>query len=99
MLKGPSRPVNCAEDRKKVLESLQEVDEVIIFDDVDASQIRDQTSPDVLVKGGEWTADEVRERDNVPDEIGIKIYPLVQGYSTTEVLKKIRSKETWEKNA
>tara|TARA_Y100000593_G_scaffold94818_1_gene196385 strand:+ start:4876 stop:5748 length:873 start_codon:yes stop_codon:yes gene_type:complete len=98
-LKGPSRPVNSAEDRKRLLESLQEVDEVIIFDDTDASEIRDNVAPNILVKGGEWSAEEVRERDGVPDQIGIKIYPLVQGYSTTEVLKKIKSKKTWEKHA
>ena len=56
-------------------------------------------NPSILVKGGEWTASEVRERDNVSDEIDIKIYPLVKNYSTTNVIEKIHSKKTWKKIA
>jgi rfaE bifunctional protein nucleotidyltransferase chain/domain len=95
--KGPSRPINTEVDRKKVLESLTTVDQVIIFDNVDPKETRESIQPDILVKGGEWTADEVRERDNVSADIEIKICPFVDNYSTTEIIKKARSKETWKK--
>ena len=96
-LKGESRPVVKELDRKKILESIKEVDEVVIFDDKESIEICKQINPDIVVKGGEWTADEVRVRDNIPDDIEVKIYPLVKDYSTTEILKKIKTSETWKK--
>ena len=57
----------------------------------------DSLSPSVLVKGSEWTADEIRERDTVPDNIQVKVYPLVGEYSTTNTMRKIRGMETCEK--
>ena len=57
----------------------------------------DTLSPDVIVKGSEWTADEVRERDNIPENVQIKVYPLVGDYSTTNTMNKIRDMETCEK--
>ncbi|MBF0491221.1 MAG: ribose 5-phosphate isomerase B [Deltaproteobacteria bacterium] len=96
-LKGPSRPINSEGDRKKLLESIQEVDEVIIFDDVKTKNIIEQILPDVVVKGGEWTAQEVKIRDAIPEQVEVKIFPFIEGYSTTQTLKKIKEKETWEK--
>ena len=96
-LKGESRPINSQDDRKRILEALQEVDEVIIFNEDDPRDIRSIISPDILVKGGEWTAEEVRQRDEIPDETEVKIFPLVKDYSTTGVLEKIRQIETHEK--
>lgn len=97
-LKGDNRPVNNQDDRKKVLESNRYVDEVLIFDKVEDLQgFYDTLSPDVIVKGSEWTSDEVRERDNIPSSIQIKIYPLVGNYSTTSTMQKILEMETCEK--
>tara|TARA_R110002110_G_scaffold12902_1_gene61756 strand:- start:12414 stop:13064 length:651 start_codon:yes stop_codon:yes gene_type:complete len=98
-LKGADRPINKESDRKKVLESLDMVDEVIIFDDVDAHTIREGLAPHVLVKGGEWTAADVRERDKVSDNIEIKIFPLVENYSTTNTIRKIYGLNSWEKES
>ena len=96
--KGPNRPVNRQEDRKKVLEALSEVDEVVIFDDIDTKDIISKLEPSIIVKGGEWTASEVRLRDEIPEEIDIKIFPFIQNYSTTSVIKKIHEQQTWKKN-
>lgn len=83
-LKGDSRPINNEEDRRKVLETNRYVDEVVIFDSTEELQGLYQTlSPDVIVKGSEWTSAEVRERDVIPEEIQVKVYPLVANYSTT----------------
>ena len=95
-LKGPSRPVNSQSDRKKILDSIREIDEVIIFNG-DLLHIREQINPHVIVKGGEWNAQEVRKRDDVPDDVEIKIFPVVENYSTTNIIKKTKSLKTWKK--
>ena len=91
-LKGPDRPINNENDRKLVLQSIKDVDEVVIFDDVATQGIINQVKPDIVVKGGEWPAEEVRRRDNIPDDINVKIFPLVKDYSTTNVVKRIKAK-------
>ena len=98
-LKGDNRPINNQNDRKKVLESLDMVDQVIIFDDIEAYNVREALSPNILVKGGEWTKEQVRERDKVSDNIEIKIYPLVEDYSTTNTIKKIYGINSWQKKS
>lgn len=87
-LKGPSRPINRAEDRKAVLECFRFVDEVIVFDAQKATDLINELKPDIVVKGGEWLAGEVRTRDGIPAGIEVKIFPLVEGYSTTQVIEK-----------
>ena len=97
-LKGKDRPINTEEDRRRVLETNRYVDSVIIFNTTE--ELRDlygTLSPDVIVKGSEWTADEVRERDSIPDDIQVKVYPLVGEYSTTNTMQKIRGMDSCEK--
>lgn len=99
-LKGENRPINNVEDRKKLLEAINYIDEVVVFDtDEELKNLYNTVSPSVIVKGGEWTANEVRVRDNIPDHIVVKIYPLVDSYSTTNTLKKIQTLTTCEKNS
>ena len=97
-LKGDERPINNQEDRRRILETNRYVDEVVIFDSADElREFYNTLSPDVIVKGSEWTADEVRDRDSIPENIQVKVYPLVGDYSTTSVMHKIRDMETCEK--
>lgn len=97
-LKGENRPINTQIDRKKILEAIEYVDEVLIFnDETELKTLYNTLNPSVLVKGSEWTAEEVRIRDNIPNFIDVKIYPLVNNYSTTNILKKIKSLSTCEK--
>jgi len=94
-IKGDDRPINTQEDRKRVLETNRYVDEVVIFNTTEELQELYRTLfPDVIVKGSEWTADEVRQRDVIPENIQVKVYPLVGDYSTTNTMKKIRDMET-----
>ena len=44
------------------------------------------------VKGGEWTSEEVRKRDNIDNNIDVKIFPLVKDYSTSELIRQINQK-------
>ena len=92
-LKGLDRPVNNEEDRRRLLSGLSVVDEVIIFDDTDTANIINELKPDIVVKGGEFTADEIRERDNIPSDIIVKVAPLFNKrvYSTTTIVNKIKS--------
>jgi len=93
ILKGESRPINDEQSRKAILDSLDCVDQVIIFDDINTVDIIKKLKPDVLVKGGEWTVREVRDRDKIPSEIEIKICPLIPGFSTTEIMKKVQERK------
>lgn len=97
-LKGPDRPVNNESLRREILLSIKHVDEVIVFDsDEELKMITLNLMPETLVKGGEWTTDEIRKRDCVPEQIKIVTLPLTAGHSTTQQLKKIRELTTHEK--
>jgi len=95
LLKGPGRPVNSEQDRKLVLESLDCVDEVLVFDDVSSTALIEQIHPHVVVKGDEWTAEQVRTRDRIPPDIEVQVFPLVLEdsgfkYSTTALLERAK---------
>ena len=80
------RPINTQEDRKSVLLSLRCVDEVIIFDDDTPLNLIQSLKPDILTKGGDYIVSEVVGSDIVPQTV---IIPLLPGYSTTNILKKM----------
>ncbi|MES2953221.1 MAG: ribose 5-phosphate isomerase B [Patescibacteria group bacterium] len=95
-LKGPKRPVNSELERKNALEHLDCVDEVVIFDETNTKEVIARIEPDVVVKGGEWTAEEVRKRDEIPDHIEVKVYPIVMQasgvkYSTTDLIGRMEN--------
>jgi len=98
LLKGNNRPIYTEHERKTILESIRYVDKVIIFDDADTINVIQELRPDVVVKGGEWTADEVRKRDKIPEEIEVKVFPLILDHSTTNILEKIKNIETCDKS-
>lgn len=90
-LKGHGRPVNTAADRKAVLESMRFVDEVIVFDGIATSGLIEEVRPSVVVKGAEWTAIDVRKRDNIPSWVDVKVFPVIPGRSTTGLISRIRA--------
>ena len=92
LLKGEKRPINKEEDRKNIVQSLRAVDEVIIFDSIDTTELINNLNPDIIVKGGEWTVEEVRERDKIPDNIEVYVYPFKEGYSSTNMINMIKEK-------
>lgn len=93
-LKGEGRPVNSQENRRAVLQALRFVDEVLIFDDLKPTQLIAMLRPAVMVKGGEWLAEQVREQDEIPEGVEIKIFPIVKGYSLTNIINQIKSGES-----
>jgi D-beta-D-heptose 7-phosphate kinase/D-beta-D-heptose 1-phosphate adenosyltransferase len=90
-LKGLGRPVIPAEERAEILASLECVDAVLIFDELTPLKLIAALLPDVLVKGGDWPGDQIVGRDEVESAGGEVVrIEVVPGYSTTEILKKIR---------
>jgi ribose 5-phosphate isomerase B len=98
-LKGEGRPVNSQENRKAVLESLRFVDEVVIFEELKPTNLISMLRPAIVVKGGEWMAEQVREQDEIPNDVEVKIFPIVKGYSSTNIISKIRSGESARRSA
>ncbi|MDA9930232.1 RpiB/LacA/LacB family sugar-phosphate isomerase [Alphaproteobacteria bacterium] len=89
--KGSGRPINNEEDRKSLLEALEFIDEVLIFDcPKELQELYSQIKPATIVKGAEWTAEEVRERDGIPDFIEVKVFPVVGEFSTTSAISRIK---------
>ena len=90
-LKGEGRPVIPERERAEILAALECVDAVIIFDDLTPQRVIAALLPDILVKGGDWPGDQIIGREEVEAAGGrVVSVPVVQGYSTTEILKKIR---------
>jgi rfaE bifunctional protein nucleotidyltransferase chain/domain len=91
-LKGPGRPVNDELDRASVLAALASVDGVCIFAEKTATRFLAAATPDIYVKGGDYTLDTLNqdERRAVEQAGGrIAIIPFVPGKSTTGLLKRI----------
>jgi D-beta-D-heptose 7-phosphate kinase / D-beta-D-heptose 1-phosphate adenosyltransferase len=89
-LKGPGRPVQSEADRAEVLAALRDVDGVVVFDEETPATIIAALVPDVLVKGGDYTVDQVVGRDVVERAGGrVHIVPLVPGKSSSGLAGKV----------
>jgi rfaE bifunctional protein nucleotidyltransferase chain/domain len=90
-LKGAGRPVLPERERAEILAALECVDAVVIFDDLTPRETIARLLPDVLVKGGDWPSDQIVGREEVEAAGGrVVSIPVVPGYSTTAILRKIR---------
>jgi len=90
--KGSDRPVNPEHERAELLLALDCVDAAVIFDEDTPHAIISRIQPDVLVKGADWAAGEIIGRDVVEARGGSVVrVPLAPGYSTTELITKVRS--------
>jgi D-beta-D-heptose 7-phosphate kinase / D-beta-D-heptose 1-phosphate adenosyltransferase len=91
-LKGPDRPVNPLEARLEVLSGLQAVDYVTVFEESTPLHLIEALKPDVLVKGADYAKEQVVGA-NFVESYGGKIFlaPLRVGYSTTNLIEKMKS--------
>lgn len=90
-LKGPERPVTQEQDRAFQAASLLCVDAVCLFDEDTPLEIIQLLRPDVLVKGGDYTIDQIVGAPFVMEQGGrVEIIPFVQGYSTTSIIDRIK---------
>jgi len=85
-LKGSSRPIFSQKDRKFLLESCRYVDKVIIFDEDTPLELVKKIKPDIIVKGGDYTEDQVIGKDLCNSVI---IFNYLDGYSTTQIIQDI----------
>ena len=89
-LKGEQRPVNNQQARAMVMASLLMVDAVILFEEDTPLELIKTVMPDVLVKGGDYTLEQIVGAKEVMAAGGrVVINPIVPGFSTTSILDKI----------
>lgn len=90
-LKGSGRPLQDEAARATVLAALQDVDGVVVFDEATPLELIRALRPDVVVKGGDYTPDQVVGREEVEREGGrVVIVPLVPGHSSSAVIRRVR---------
>ena len=89
-LKGPGRPVVPAAERARMLEALECVDAVMVFDEDDPGTALDRLRPDVWAKGSDYTGADLPEAGRVRGWGGrVLLLPYVAGRSTTSLLQSI----------
>lgn len=90
-LKGPARPVNTEAERAYVLAALECVDAVVVFGEDTPGELVRYLQPDVIVKGGDYTSENVVGASDVRARGGrVVIIPLTPGQSTTGIINKLR---------
>jgi D-beta-D-heptose 7-phosphate kinase/D-beta-D-heptose 1-phosphate adenosyltransferase len=90
-LKGPERPINSTESRALVMANLVLVDAVVVFEEDTPYELITTLLPDVLVKGGDYTIETiVGAREVIANGGQVIINPIVDGFSTTNIIEKIK---------
>lgn len=91
-IKGSLRPIVPQDERAAVMAALESVDFVALFDEDTPLGLIEYLEPHILVKGGDWTEEEVVGRESVRSRGGrVVIIPETKGASTTNIIEKIRS--------
>jgi D-beta-D-heptose 7-phosphate kinase/D-beta-D-heptose 1-phosphate adenosyltransferase len=89
-LKGPTRPVVGERERALVMAALAAVDAVVVFGENTPIELIRAVKPDVLVKGGDYSVETVVGHEDVIAAGGrVEIVPLVEGFSTTNIVNKL----------
>ena len=89
-LKGSNRPINFLEDRMNVLSAMTAIDAVVSFSEDTPLSLIKTIMPDVLVKGGDYTIDEIVGASEVKAHGGqVVIVPTKEGFSSTSIIEKI----------
>ena len=86
-LKGDLRPINDQNTRKEALLELGFVDDVVIFEEDTPYEVIKEIQPDVIVKGGDYTVEQVVGNDIAK----VEIFPTVEGYSTTKTIERMKA--------
>jgi rfaE bifunctional protein nucleotidyltransferase chain/domain len=89
-IKDPSRPLIVEQQRAEILAALECVDYVVLFDEADPFRLIDEIKPDVLVKGADWSMDNIIGADIVMAYGGkVQRVDLVPSISTSEIIDRI----------
>ncbi len=90
-IKGPSRPILPETERAELIASLEMVDYVTSFDDPEPFVAIKELRPNVLVKGGDWSKENIVGTDTVEGDGGeVVVIPYMKGYSSTQIIERIR---------
>jgi rfaE bifunctional protein nucleotidyltransferase chain/domain len=90
-LKGIDRPIIPQEERAEILAAFRSVSYVTIFDDISPRKLIGELVPDVLVKGGDYTLNEIHGREEVEAAGGrVVSLPFVDGESTSALIERMR---------
>jgi len=91
-IKGPQRPIVNEESRSRVIAALGFVDAVTFFDEETPKELIESVKPDILVKGNDYLAENIVGADFVLKNGGeVKTIPLVEGFSTSNIVNKIKT--------
>ncbi|WCT14152.1 D-glycero-beta-D-manno-heptose 1-phosphate adenylyltransferase [Mucilaginibacter jinjuensis] len=91
-LKGESRPVNNQDSRALLLSAFFYIDAIVVFEEDTPANLINAVMPDVLVKGGDYTIENIVGANEVMANGGeVKTINFVEGYSSTSIINKIRS--------
>lgn len=91
-LKGPDRPVHNQDARALMLASMLMTDAIVVFEDDTPQGLIADILPDVLVKGGDYTIEQIAGAKEVLANGGeVKLAGIVEGVSTTNIIGKIRA--------
>ncbi len=97
--KDVNRPINNENSRMQILASLSIVDAVILFNEDTPLELITSVMPDVIVKGGDYTIEQIVGAKEVIANGGrVVINEIVDGFSTTNIIKKIASNITTQGN-
>jgi D-beta-D-heptose 7-phosphate kinase/D-beta-D-heptose 1-phosphate adenosyltransferase len=94
-LKGADRPVQNERARSEVLAALEAVDLVVLFDEDTPLNLITQIKPGVLVKGADYTREQVVGHEIVEAHGGeVRLVEILQGFSTTSLVERARGGRT-----
>ncbi len=91
-LKGDSRPINDESSRAIMLAALGFVDAIILFNEDTPLRLISTLLPDVLVKGGDYTKEQIVGAEEVEQHGGeVRTIPFLDGFSSTRIIQKIKN--------
>ena len=94
-LKGPGRPLMREGERALILAALSSVTAVTLFDEDTPGELIAALRPDVLVKGGDYTPEDIVGADAVEQGGGrVVVIPYVEGHSTTALIQRLRESDS-----
>lgn len=93
-LKGATRPLTTESERAEILAALEAVDYVTIFAELSPRALITELLPDVLVKGGDYTPDQIHGREEVEAAGGrVVSLPFVEGASTSGIIERMKKSD------
>lgn len=91
-LKGPARPINDEQARALIIASLLQTDAVVIFEEDTPLKLIIELMPDVLVKGGDYSIENIAGAKEVIAAGGsVKLASIVKGISSTQIIEQMNS--------